>query len=356
MSWSIRSLEPGDENQIPALYHKVFGVAQTTEYWHWLFEKNPFSRPVVWVAENKTKELVGQYCLIPIPFWNDGRQEIAVQSIHSMVRPDYQKQGILKELRRAAEKQLDEGSIYTRIAFLNDNSYDVYTRYFGWKRLCEVLPVRFQILDFEPVLHKYLKSARLSRFLGTTLGPIRSTIFKSPTNGQNSDFEIRQIDRFDERATQLWEKVRSRVRYAVDRSAQYLNWRVVQKPTDYTIHIAEDESRLLGVVISGTGAKFGHILGYIVDLYCDPDHPRCGPALMAKALEVFKTKRVGLVSALAIDPFSLSLIRQSGFVSLPRRLMPHGIHFCYFSSAGNDAEGISVPSNWMLTWSDHDVV
>jgi hypothetical protein len=91
-------------------------------------------------------------------------------------------------------------------------------------------------------------------------------------------------------------------------------------------------------------------------MYCDPDYPDCGAELMTRALNGFKTKRVGLVSALAIDPYSLSLVRQNGFFALPRRLMPHGIHFCYSSTAHHRVEAISVPANWMLAWSDHDVV
>ena len=51
--WEIRPYTPKDKDQIIQLFKDVFDQGMSVEQWqwHWQFPKNPFSRPIIWVAE-----------------------------------------------------------------------------------------------------------------------------------------------------------------------------------------------------------------------------------------------------------------------------------------------------------------
>ena len=134
-------------------------------HWRWQFPSNPFSRPIVYLAETPDGRLVGHYALIPRPFRDGSRRTLAALSIQSMVHPDFQKQGILKALAAAAEKQLDEDGVDIGITFLNDNSLHAYTQHFGWTELAGSNFILFTVLECGPAIQKILKVEPVARFV-----------------------------------------------------------------------------------------------------------------------------------------------------------------------------------------------
>ena len=321
--------------------------------WRWQFPDNPFSRPIVYVAEAPGGRLIGHYSLIPLPFLRDGVRSLAALSIQSMIHPEYQKRGILKGLAAEAEKQLDKDGVTTGITFLNDNSLHAYIRHFGWTELEGRNFIYFTVLDFRGLVQRWVRSGWVAALGAALMNPAIRLVFRR-SSGCSRAVTIRAVDRFDARVDALWLSFRRNLRYTVDRTAKYLNWRLVDKPAEYSRFVAEEGSTLVGLAVTKKETKFGLHFGYLVEILTDPLRPEVATELIRHALDHLRSQGCSVATAVtAGSPSILVALRRAGFRRLPRRAMPHGIHFCFKTRDGSDHP---PPSGWFLSWADHDVV
>jgi GNAT superfamily N-acetyltransferase len=349
--WKVRPMSTDDEQRIVDLFQTVFGQPMTRELWRWQFPGNPFSRPIVYLAESEDGTLAGHYALVPTPLVWDGKTTLAGLSIQSMIHPAFQKQGILKALAAAAEQQLDEDGVTVGITFLNDNSLHAYTTHFGWTEMEGPNPIHFTVLDAAGPATRVLRSSALGTVAGRVAKPIVDRVFARPR--RPGPKELVEIATFDERADRLWSQLREGVPCAVDRSSKYLNWRLVEKPVPYRRFVLERNTGIDGLVVTRTERKFGIYFGYIVELLFDPARPDVGERLVAGALDDLRDHGCSMATALTSgSPSVQRALSLAGFWRLPRRAMPHGIHFCYKIRHGDQP----ASSRWFLSWSDHDVV
>lgn len=353
----IRPFRPEDQAKILVLFCEVFGSTRTPEWWEWQVFKNPVSRAIVWLAETEEKELVGYYSLIPVSFWQKGKIVKAGFSIHSMVHPQFQRQGILKRLAEAAEKQLSEDSIETCLTFLNKNSFFLYTQRLGWREMRGGLPVFFSVLDTTGIIRRFVKFNGLARVLAFFLNPFMKLCFCGGWFSKRA-INIKQVRQFDERVNNLWQKIRQSVLFTTDRNCEYLNWRFTSSPYPYKIFVLETEdNELLGAVVTRVEEKFSYRFGYIADLLFPPTRPEVGVGLVRHVFGFLKEQHCAMVTALATEPVLKRVLRKGGFYRLPSFLVPHEIHFCCKDrSPRNETENLIDPEGWYLSWSDHDVV
>lgn len=353
-SVTFRPFALADEPKILELFEIVFHSTMSAEHWRWQFPDNPFSRPIVYVAETSDGRLIGHYSLIPLPFVKNKKPGLAALSIQSMIHPDFQKRGILKSLAAAAERQLDEDKILTGVTFLNDNSLHAYTTHFGWTKLEGPNPIFFTVLDPKAAMKKVLKSELVAAPLAWAARPVFDRVFRRKARAAGP--RIHEVKRFDERVDQLWNRFSAEARYAVPRSARYLNWRLADKPADYSLFVSEDEKgEIEGVVVTKTETKFGLYFGYVVELFFDPARPEIGRALVGHALSSLQAQGCTMATALTHGSDAVRrALRSSGFWRLPKKAMPHGIHFC-FKDRERGGPGLSQ-DGWLLSYCDHDVV
>ncbi len=357
--WSIRPIVPTDGAKIQALSATVFGTEMSDAVWRWQYLDNPCSRPIAFVAETGNGRIVGHYSLIPVPFWRSGSVETAAYSVLSMVHPDFQRQGMLKELAAAGEHQLDEDAISTGVTYLNDNSLTVYTQRLGWTRLEGPLPVYWSVIDAPLVasgagLPQPLKAIAIA---GAWLGKLpTAAVFRCVTT--DLGVEIREMERFDRSVDALWDSVADKFQYAIVRNSMYLNWRYADNPTDYRIFLAGPDGECNGFVVIRAEEKFGVRFGYIADLVFDPEDPDVGLALLRHARRELHAMGCGMISALALQPAEqVRAFRSAGFRRLPKPLLPHGIHFCVKDRTDRQEDALlSRPEDWFVGWGDHDVV
>ncbi|MBI4403584.1 MAG: GNAT family N-acetyltransferase [Deltaproteobacteria bacterium] len=345
----IRSFERLDTKSILELFQLVFGCALDERRWQWQFEKNPFAKPIIKLAHDGDK-LIGHYSLVPLPFWRQGKTELAAFSIHSMVHPQYQRQGILKKLAFAAEEDLAKNKIAFSITFLNDNSFPVYTNNLGWQELDSHLPIFITLLKPEEALAKILPRA-----LATFLSPATRILFRQKAILNTNGIYIREVDRFDERVDLLWSQVRQSVKAATERNASYLNWRFCDNPSSYKIFFAEQEDRLLGFVTVRDAQKYGLKMGYVAEMLFDPQRPLVGQYLAEKALHELKENGCCAATAMASMRWLQKAFVSAGMRKLPSVAMPHGMHLC-FKQEHSEGGVLLDRAGWFYTWSDHDVV
>lgn len=353
--WRVRAMRASDEPLLQRLAETVFGKSMTTEQWRAQFPDNPFSRPIVHVAETGAGSLIGQFALVPVPFLKAGRPVTAALSVQSMIHPSFQRRGILKRLAAEVEKQLDEDGVASAYTFLNDNSLPAYTKHFGWTHVAGPSFIFFTVLDAGAALRSRLPpmGARVAAALVEL--PVRLAFRgRGRRGGRDERCRIREVGSFDERADALWTSFARGLTYSVDRTAQYLNWRMSARRGAYSRFAAENGADLVGLVVTRTETRFGLELGYIVELLYDPSFPDVGRELVAHALEHLRGQGCSMATALSAGcEHVTSTLRRAGFRRLPRTAMPHGIHFCI-----KDRETRKPPATtgWFLSWSDHDVV
>ena len=353
-AFKIRYYQEGDEDKILKLFHHVFGPNYSLEGWRWQFKENPFSRPIIWVAENQNGELVGHYCLIPVPYYHEGQSLKAAFSILSMIHPDFQRRGLLKQLAEACDRQLKDDRIELGLTFLNDNSLPVYTTTFGWRKVFKVLPVYGRILDASEVLKKYTSSRFLLKVSGKIIGLIYSMVTTPLWFAvKNQKVVIYEISDFDVRFDELWSEFRKNIESGVERKHQYLQWRFCLNPKQYRILAAKEDDQLKGFVVIREEKKFNVKMGYVAELVFLEKH--VGAALLKYACQVLKQSGCGMVTGLFTSPKQYKwVLKMHRFVKLPGFLMPHGIHFCEKKLSPNISH---LPGRGIyLSWSDHDVV
>ena len=84
--------------------------------------------------------------------------------------------------------------------------------------------------------------------------------------------EIRVIRQFDDRFTELWERVGARFAFAVRRDAGYLNWKYVQPPhVRYQIAALVRGDRADGYIVYRHAREPLGRTTRLVDLFADPD-------------------------------------------------------------------------------------
>ncbi len=357
----IRPFHISDRENILILFRDVFGSSRTPEWWDWQFIKNPFSRPIIWLAETPEKTLVGHYSLIPVPLWNKGALRKAGFSIHSMIHPNYQRRGLLQRLAASAEQQLAQDGIELGATFLNDNSLPVYTDRLGWHEITGGLPIYVRVLDASPLIERYWKASGWTRMLHRYTTLVANALLAPPLPANCGPNTIVKLDNFDERVDTLWQSIRRHITFGTDRNSNYLNWRISDNPNKYQIYGYLSGEDLKGLIVTRCDRKFGSNLGYIVELMFEPQEPAIGKSLLEFGLRKFLDSGVHLVTALGCKPLGThTLFTQCGFRQPPKWLMPHDVHFCLRDNTASNARSPDVQllslDRWYLSWSDHDVV
>lgn len=354
--WTVREFVPEDRDAILQLHERVFGTPLSAEQWEWQFARRPFgSGPIIWLAVTDDGQVVGHYSEIEVPIWRDRLIVRGAFSIMSMVDPAFQRKGILRALAERVGTELTRRSITTSIAFLNDNSFPLYTQRLGWRSLEPSVPIYVTVLDAGPVVARALRLRPFARIGVVAARPMARLVFRAPRDRGLDGLVVTEATAVDERFDALWAAIRQGVAQATDRSAAYLTWRYLESPRTYHLDIAEAGGRLQGYVVTRAEDRFGMRVGHIVELLADPDRPDVGDRLVMRARQRLGDAGCAIVTALAPSAAGVrAMLARGGFRRLPRRLMPHGIRVCVLDRSNRTGD-LAASDGWFLSWGDHDV-
>jgi hypothetical protein len=264
--WIVRPYEPGDEEGIVKLFNEVFSEVnpkfepRTLEEWYWQFRDSPLGNQTA-VAVEEDGTVIGQYTSIPFPTWLRGGIEVTSQIVDSCVAAEY---------RRSLKR---EG------AFLSVATHYFDTFAYGHPTvLCYGYPVP--------------NAQRIGvRFLGyiPVLCPVQQLAFEATAEkveviravGRN--VEVEEVEKYDDRADALWERLKPEIGYTLVRDKKYLNWRFVNHPrVRYTCLQAVRGGEVTGVLVFRIG-WIGEKIAPIVELFTAPGDVEVQAALTARA-------------------------------------------------------------------------
>ena len=262
----IDRYRPEDRKQIEALYRRVFGndMAEANRLrWDWQYRRNPntpATGPLIWVAR-EGQAIVGQYAAMPVRLQVQQQEIGAAWGMDVMVAPERQRQGLGDVLFRTWDRNVGASLGLG----LSESSYRLFQK-LKWPDLGQV-PCFVKPLSRRALRRPHWPMA-LNRLVSAVFLPwIRLVSRSRPLEG-----EIQIVTKFDDRFTQLWERIATKFSLAVRRDAAYLTWKYIQPPhVRYTIAALQRGDDIAGYVIYRHVQEPRGRVTLLVDWLADPD-------------------------------------------------------------------------------------
>lgn len=295
----------------------------------WKFLHNPKGLGMIASATNNGK-VVGINAFMANMFQVDGDVRLGYQSMDTIVSPDVRGQGVFSKLVETFYDQCDAALVY---GFPNSNSASGFFGKLGWKNFGAV-----------PML----------------IRPLRTGYFLKRIVGIAADFRIPllsrahassdRIARFTHQDTETWLKFSSSNFCSVHRDANFLNWRLMDHPTEkYDALRAEDGS----FVVSSLTQKHAGCIGYVMEAIGDE---ATLVALITTTLKGMQLRGadVALAWCLPNSP-NYRAYRKAGFFHFPIGLRPIVVNFGARRLHGA-SPAIAEKSKWYVSYLDSDTV
>lgn len=214
----------GFESKAQELFASCFGGRLfDRETWDWQFNKNPVgNRRITTLWDNDI--LVALTALTPSFAYLDGVKVLSAVSGTTMARNDYR--GVSIQLVQESANQNKD--IEFKYSFPNKQAFRIATQFYG---------------------HHYVGDIAFW-----------STI---PSN-RTISHEIRKFDKFELRHEMLCHELINQHKYIKERTADYMNWRLVSKPhLDYEMYEIENKGYIVFDEYSDEGEKHFQIVDLI---------------------------------------------------------------------------------------------
>lgn len=166
---------------------------------------------------------------------------------------------------------------------------------------------------------------------------------------------VKQISRFEDDVTYLWEKVKQNYIVIVPRTKEYLNWRFVDNPqSEYSrVVCVDDKGEIAGYAVLKIYRSETELKGHIVDML-SIDDPEVVGELLRYAYGFFRNEMVESLSCFCPDnSVWADVLREEGFHR-------SWLEAAYFGVAplGKPDRSLAITedfSAWYLTMGDCDV-
>jgi GNAT superfamily N-acetyltransferase len=319
LSYGLATRE--DSDSLLALYQELYpDHGWTHEYLSWQYFANPSGDSRIGVARDRDL-IVATYTALPYELLVRGEAYVGWRIQDVMTRPEYRGRGLSNQLAREAAEFLSSPQYPLNFAYPNDGSYGGLIRN-DWVAAYRI-PLWFL--------------------------PSGDTARSSSEPGV-----VEPLGEFDREAESVWEAHYSRLDYAVNRSAQHLNWRFFANPkNDYDafkidvlgetaflvlkLYEREDGSRLSHLCDVFSTADEVEVYGSVVDFWAgfNAEH-RCD------AMSCWTTAGIALEKVLVTRGFE-------------RQLDPPRWLALQAQGPEDDRKRVQDPHRWHLSMGDSDV-
>lgn len=356
--WISRPYQDGDESGISILFNKTFphDFKHYDKYWQWEFANNPAGTKSIQLAVSKDGEIVGQYAVTHRNMWINNNVLNVALSLDTMTHVDFRKQGVFTRLALDLYNRLEQQNIPLVYGFPNINSIYGFENKLKWQIL-GTTPVMVRPIKFEKIFR--LSESLMKKSWAKYMARFISADWNVPIYKLLKKCSWSEIYKFDARIDMLWQQIRSEFQIAVDRNAQYLNWRYVDKPDSNYIKIALEDNyfEIMGVLILKL-EKFGDLtIGVIADLIARPGFI-LRTAMINYAVSIFKKFGVDAIIALCVPNTTYFKSFQSNlFFLIPNSLNPVKNYWGVKRNANILSPNIIFdPSRWFITCGDTDLI
>jgi hypothetical protein len=155
---------------------------------------------------------------------------------------------------------------------------------------------------------------------------------------------------------ELWQEFSSGIAACVERTADFMNWRIAKHPMGkYRVLGAYREGRLAAEVVWCIEQKHGGTIGYVMELLQRPGDLLAGGAVLAACLSQMSAANVDAVLAwnMRHSPNS-AIFRSAGFFPLPECVRPFNFYWGFRSFDSNQDAILQNRRNWYISYVDSD--
>ncbi len=317
----------------------------------WLHQQNlTNSHTIYYAIHNSTVAAI--YTAMPVFFNINRHKAIALQSIDTITDANHRGKGLFPKLATKLYDDAEANGLELVYGFPNENSAPGFFKKLQWVSFGEA-PFMLKPLSFRYFINKFFKKNKLT-------APNNEHHFYSLPGVKNigKNTVIRELEDFKNDYDEIWNKVAMNIKVSVDRSAVYMNWRYVNKPTEpYSKCGIFINDELKGIIVFTIKNKHNGRIGYIMELIFDETLQQTGNLLLKYAIEIFKSQKVDAILAWCFPhSFNYDCFKKSGFYNLPVKFRPQHLFLgvrCFNQLNKNLVED---PTNWYISYSDSDTV
>lgn len=312
---------------------------KSVELLDWRFRRNPHGDAKFAVA-SKDDLIVGLIALVPTLLRAGSVEMRGYQAIDTVVHPSCRGCGLFVRMGKLAQDPDAPGG-EVLWGFPNANAAPGWYGRLGWTNLGQV-----------PLLMRPLRSSFVLGRVHPKLRILDMPMIRGRTNSAELYTDGAQLSAdFDK----LWRHVATQFGIAVDRSGEWLRWRLMDKPgADYRC-VGMKSGELEAFVAVKIADKHGGRLCYVMEALSTPERQRDLTELLLSEMAV--AARSGAEVALAWCPKSAPnyrAYRKAGFLPVPPRLRPIEINFGARALRAESAAAAEPGTPWYLSFLDSD--
>lgn len=309
---------------------------KTPQVLTWRFRDNPHGQGMFAIArENAT--IQGMIALVPTSLIADGERVRGFQAIDTIVNPEMQGRFVFVRLGRLAEDFVAEQNAVLW-GFPNAAAARGWFGRLGWIRTGSA-----------PFLIRPLRTGYFFQRFAPVLSRVDFRLFRG-----DGDADDERQPAIDERYQRLWDLAADDLGIGVDRTRDWLSWRLAKPGSAYEWSYGRGGSSF---VATRTVAKHGGIVAYVMEALTAPGTGAELSHLLRREIARLGSSAGAEVALAWCSPRSANYrhYRAAGFLPFPDRFRPAEIHHGYWR---RDGEG-SAPAPlepWYLSYLDSDTV
>ncbi|MBX3154690.1 MAG: GNAT family N-acetyltransferase [Deltaproteobacteria bacterium] len=319
----------------------INGSPRPADHLRWQYLDNPTGELFVDFALARNDKLAAIYASMPVTFRIAGQRRLGIQSVDTMTDSEFRGRGLFLTLARQTYARARDAGVALVYGTPNANSAHGFFNRLDWSELGDL-----------PFLIRPLRTKYFLERLGAPWTPD----LPIPVGWRSR--RATSVDRFDERFTELWRQFSRTIGVAVERDARYLNWRLVEKPSErYETNAIFDGDRVRAFTSHCVQKKERSAVGYVMESLCLPGEQRALRGLLRTCLVDMAKQEVDFALAWCFphSPTYSSFLR-CGFVPLPRRMWPLEIHVGAHAFAPDVSTYVTDRRHWYLSYVDCDTV
>jgi hypothetical protein len=345
---TFRPMEASEKDL--GMFHRCFvdnGFPRTLEHLRWQYLGRPGETLLVDFAEygNDNGRLAAITAAIPVWMRANGRRVFAAQALDTLTDRAARSQGLFLRMASGLFDRAEREGASLVYGFPNGNSAHGYMQRLSCLSL-DPLPVMMRPLRSGYVLRK-LKAGALSPLLDFSIGSLGSP---EPA----SEFAFRTIERATPEFDTLWQQFSATIPFALERTCEYLDWRLQRPGERYEIVGLYQNNTLSGYAIIGSSITADNErVGKLFDVIFDTANVTHAEWLIAESLHRLHVRGCSVAWAWnhTHSP-GHAAYRGAGFVFVPESLRPTEIHAAV--RAFDALEGINDRANWYVSMLDSD--
>lgn len=328
--------------------HKA--VIFNQELWEWQCLSPEFEAFVTVAVDGDT--VIGWYHLVSREMRNGGKPGVMVLLQDLGVLPNYRRHGLFTRIAEFSMEECTRRGWDITYSFPNHRSFPGLIKQQGYTYPGNA-PLRVRPLEPDRMLEDRLPFKGLQRLIGRAGMAVYNGLFPLWTP---PELEIEEVKHFDETVNAVSSDFLSKVRMGCVRSAAFLNWRFLAKPThEYRAWGSRREGQLTSYLITRRESMFGTDCLVLMDLGCLDGREADLLALIAARTLAERGEGAVLAVTMGTHPF-FSRLGRLGYIRIPDRINPRPLRFVAHAHTDRVGAEINVMANWFTTPADWDVL